>query len=268
MSAGQVVDLLSLVTHARLISRDMFQARIQQGEEIHMHELLYPVFQAYDSVALHSDLTIIGSDQLFNEMLGRSYQEHFGQPPQVVITTKITPGIDGKAKQSKSLGNYIGLGHSPRDKFGRLMRLPDDLIVTYLRVYAEVSQDTIEQIEARVPTDPMACKLVLAREIVKRYHGAEVATREERWFLDTFSMRQIPADIPEVIVERGPHTAFALVRHCVDSCTSNSEVRRRFQQGTIKLNDQRIQPDVVVRVRNGDVIRAGRRIWFRIRIQE
>ncbi|HVU66979.1 MAG TPA: tyrosine--tRNA ligase, partial [Ktedonobacteraceae bacterium] len=136
--AEELLRLFSMVTHARLIARDMFQARIQQGREIYTHELLYPILQGYDSVQLQADLTIIGSDQLFNEMLGRFYQERYGQSPQVIITTRITPGIDGKAKQSKSLGNYIGLGHSPREKFGRAMKLPDDLILTYLEVYTDV----------------------------------------------------------------------------------------------------------------------------------
>ena len=112
MSAADLLHLLSLVTHARLASRDMFQARRQQGADLHMHEMLYPVLQGYDSAALRADLTIIGSDQLFNEMLGRFYQERLGQQPQVILTTKITPGTDGRAKQSKSLGNYVGLGQT------------------------------------------------------------------------------------------------------------------------------------------------------------
>ncbi|MDP7552581.1 MAG: tyrosine--tRNA ligase, partial [Nitrospinaceae bacterium] len=109
-SLSDFLKLLAMVTHARLISRDMFQRRIEKQEDIYMHEMIYPILQGYDSYVLESDLTIIGSDQLFNEMLGRFYQQKLGQKPQVIITTKITPGIDGKAKQSKSLDNYIGLG--------------------------------------------------------------------------------------------------------------------------------------------------------------
>ncbi|HEV8190080.1 MAG TPA: tyrosine--tRNA ligase, partial [Ktedonobacterales bacterium] len=155
MPAAELLRLTAHVTHARLISRDMFQQRIADGDDIHVHELLYPVLQAYDSVMLESDLTIVGSDQLFNEMLARSFQERFGQRPQVVITTKITPGIDGKAKQSKSLGNYIGLGHSPREKCGRAMSIPDDLILPYLSVYTEVSDEVIADIAARMGREPM-----------------------------------------------------------------------------------------------------------------
>ena len=144
------LKLLSMVTHARLISRDMFQRRIESHEDIYLHEMIYPILQGYDSYALESDLTIIGSDQLFNEMLGRFYQQRFGQNPQVIITTKITQGIDGKAKQSKSLDNYIGLGHSSRDKFGRCMKIPDDLIIDYLKVYTKVPLEEIIEIEKKI----------------------------------------------------------------------------------------------------------------------
>src|SRR5215469_5940897 len=138
MPASELLQLLSMVTNTRLVSRDMFRERMRQEQDIHMHEMIYPVLKGYDSFMLKSDLTIIGSDQLFNEMMGRFYQEKLRQKPQVIITTKITPGLDGKAKQSKSLGNYIGLGHSPRDQYGRLMSLPDALIPDYLRVYTEL----------------------------------------------------------------------------------------------------------------------------------
>ena len=127
MPLDRFLELVSMVTHARLVSRDMFRDRIANDVEIYMHEVLYPVLQGYDSVMLQSDLTIVGSDQLFNENLGRFYQERFGQAPQVIITSKITPGTDGRNKQSKSLNNYIGLIDSPRDKYGKIMSMPDDL---------------------------------------------------------------------------------------------------------------------------------------------
>ena len=129
MSLDEFMSLLSMVNHGRLIARDMFQRRIEEGSEIHMHEFLYPVLQGYDSFALESDLTIVGTDQLFNEMMGRFYQSRLGQEPQIVITTKITAGIDGGEKMSKSLGNFISIAHTPRDMFGRTMSVPDELIV-------------------------------------------------------------------------------------------------------------------------------------------
>lgn len=268
MPAEELLRLFSMITHARLISRDMFQARIQQGRDIYMHEMLYPVLQGYDSVELHADLTIIGSDQLFNEMLGRFYQEHSGQAPQVIITTRITPGIDGKAKQSKSLGNYIGLGHSPREKFGRTMTLPDELIIPYLEVYTDVPLAEIARIKAKLADEPMRAKLFLALEIVRRYHGAEVADREQEWFLQTFSSRKVPGDIPELQLAGGELSALEIVKRFFGPRKSNSELRRLFQQGGVSLNGRRIvRPEEIVEVRQGDEWRVGRRTWFRVDVR-
>jgi len=267
MSAAELISLLSMVTHARLASRDMFRERMQQGQDMHMHEMIYPALQGYDSFALQSDLTIIGSDQLFNEMMGRFYQERLGQPPQVIITTKITPGIDGKAKQSKSLGNYIGLSHSPRDKFGRVMTLPDYLIISYLEVYTDVPLEQVAEIAKQVTDEPMKCKLFLAHEIVKRYHGAEVADREQEWFLQTFSVRKTPADIPAMLIEPGEQSAFDLVKRFFGSQKSHRELRRLFEQGAVSLNEQAIrQAEQVVEIHDGDVFRVGKRTWFRLRV--
>ena len=265
MPAEELLRLFSMITYTRLISRDMFQARIQHGRDIYMHEMLYPVLQGYDSAELHADLTIIGSDQLFNEMLGRFYQERCGQAPQVIITTKITPGIDGKAKQSKSLGNYIGLGHSPREKFGRTMTLPDDLIVTYLEVYTDVPFAEIAQIKANLADDPMRAKLFLAHEIVRRYHGPQVADLEQEWFLQTFSDRKMPGDIPELPLASGELSALEIVKRFFGPRKSNSEVRRLFRQGGVSLNGRKLSlPEEVVKVRQGDEWRVGRRTWFRV----
>jgi tyrosyl-tRNA synthetase len=267
MQLTEFMKLLSMVTHARLISRDMFQARIQQEADIYMHEIIYPLLQGYDSVALQSDLTIIGSDQLFNEAMGRFYQERFGQTPQVIITTKITPGIDGKAKQSKSLGNYIGLNHSPRDKFGRVMTLPDHLILSYLEVYTDVPTEQINDIAKPVADEPMKYKLFLAHEIVRRYHGAEAADQEQEWFLQTFSARKTPTDIPELLIEPGEQPAFDLVKRFFNSQKSNREIRRLFEQGAISLNEKTIkQPEHTVEIHDGDVFQVGKRIWFRLRL--
>ncbi len=267
MPATQLIELLSMLTHARLVSRDMFGARIERGEDLYMHEMLYPILQGYDSVAVESDLTIIGSDQLFNEMLGRFYQERFGQQPQAIITTTITRGIDGKAKQSKSLGNYIGLGHSPRDKFGRTMRIPDNLIIDYLTIYTDIPLEQIEAIRERVVREPMEAKLFLARELVRRYHGIDVADQEERWFRDTFSARRLPTDIPEKAIEGSRHSAFDLVRGCLGPETSNNELRRLFVQDAIRLNGETIdRPEEMILVRDGDVMQVGKRFWLRLRL--
>jgi tyrosyl-tRNA synthetase len=168
-----------------------------------MHELLYPILQGYDSCELESDLTIVGTDQLFNELMGRFFAERLGGTPQVVITTELTPGIDGRAKQSKSLGNYIALNDSPRDMFGKAMKLPDHLVPLYLQHYTMVPLAEITRLAAAVAAGeehPMEVKRLLGRSLVERYYSAEDAAREQEWFSRVFSGRSAPADAPSVFV--------------------------------------------------------------------
>jgi tyrosyl-tRNA synthetase len=234
-----------------------------------MHEMIYPILQGYDSYVLESDLTIIGSDQLFNEMLGRFYQQKLGQKPQVIITTKITPGIDGKAKQSKSLDNYIGLGHSSRDKFGRSMKIPDELIVDYLKIYTNVPMDEISRVEKEILSDPMKWKKFLAREILKRYHNEADVQNEQEWFENTFSKKITPDDIPVLEVDESQWVAIDLVKKHFDKSKSNSELRRLFKQGAVSLNDRKISAfDEKVDVASEDVIKVGKRTWFKVRVEE
>ena len=145
MRAQELLSLASLVTHSRLIGRDMFQERIKQRKEIVVSEMLYPILQGYDSVAVKSDLTIIGSDQLFNEHMGRFFQEKFHQQPQAIVTHRILPGLYGGEKMSKSLGNYIALGDPAKDKFGKAMSISDSLIVPYAELYTTIPMKEIEE---------------------------------------------------------------------------------------------------------------------------
>jgi len=185
MRLEKFLSLLSEVTHARLIQRDMFAARIADGAEIRVHELLYPVLQGYDSCALESDLTVVGTDQHFNELMGRFLAERLGRPPQVVVTTQMTPGTDGRAKQSKSLGNYIAISDSPRDMFGKSMKLPDHLVTCYLRHYTMVPLAEIDALDGALTAgevNPMTAKRLLGRELVARYYTVDTAAREDDWF--------------------------------------------------------------------------------------
>ncbi len=261
------LKLLAMVTHARLISRDMFQRRIENEEDIYMHEMIYPILQGYDSYVLESDLTIIGSDQLFNEMLGRFYQQKFDQAPQVIITTMITQGIDGKAKQSKSLDNYIGLGHSSRDKFGRCMKVPDNLIVDYLKVYTKVPMDEIAGIEKEISADPMKWKKFLAEEIIKRYHDEASAKSEREWFENTFSKKITPDDIPVLDLDHSQWVAIDLLKKFFNDSKSNSDLRRLFKQGAVSINGEKVpEYDSKMEVALDDVVKVGKRTWFKINI--
>lgn len=268
MSVDRFLSLVSMTTHAKLISRDMFQKRIVEKSEIHTHELLYPILQGYDSWELKSDLTIVGSDQLFNELLGRFYQERLGQSPQVVLTTKITPGIDGREKQSKSLGNYISIAHSPREIFGRTMSIPDTLITQYLEIYTTMPLEEISQIRRDMEQrelNPMLAKRRLAQELVRRYYDEAAAKAEDAWFTTTFSEKNIPDDIPNITIPEGT-TAFQVLRRCLPD-ESNSSIRRLLQSGAVSLNGDKITSEDVLIATNGR-LRIGRRRWFKVTITE
>jgi tyrosyl-tRNA synthetase len=268
MPVAELLSLFAQVTQAQLMSRDMFQDRVAAGREIAVHELVYPVLQGYDSFAMRSDLTIVGSDQLFNEQLGRHFQQRLGAPPQVVITTTITPGIDGRAKQSKSLNNYIGLTDSPQDKFGKLMSIPDWLVEPYARVYTELPLDTVDALAAAASAGgPQArdAKLRLAAAVVTRYHGAGTAKSALDAFKRTFSDRALPADMPELTVPASVTTTLDLLR-AIHPADSNSELRRLIRQGAVTVDGLRIDdPAKPVDLTTDVVVKSGARTWHRVR---
>ncbi|MDW8303444.1 MAG: tyrosine--tRNA ligase [Acidobacteriota bacterium] len=242
MSVSDFLSLLSMVTHSKLISRSMFQKRQQEGKEIYMHEMIYPILQGYDSVILESDLTIVGTDQLFNEMIGCFFQEKFGQEPQVIITTKITPGLDGKEKQSKSLGNYVAIKDSPREKFGKIMNLPDELIIQWMEVYTTLPLKEIREYEKKMQQgeiNPKDVKLILAESIVERYHKKEVALAEKQWFLETFSKGSFPTDALIVQIPGGSYSLVEFLKH-IQPNKSNSELKSLIRQKAVEINGSKI----------------------------
>ncbi|WP_433019163.1 tyrosine--tRNA ligase [Kribbella sp. CA-294648] len=267
MEVSTLLGLFSQVTHAQLMARDMFRERVAAGREIALHELIYPVLQGYDSFAMDSDLTIVGSDQLFNEQLGRHFQQRLGSPPQALIITTITPGIDGGPKQSKSLNNYIALTDTPKDKFGKLMSLPDSLIQVYAHVYTELPLDVVASLgEAAAHGGPAArdAKLKLAAAVVTRYHGANVAKAERAAFTEQFTHRGIPDDLPEVTVQTSSPTVLELLQAARPEL-SNSELRRLIHQGAVSIDDQKVlSHDQPIAVSEPITLRSGSRTFHRI----
>ena len=262
MGAGELLGLLGATTLARLSSRDMFRRRIEAGTDIRMNELCYPALQGWDSVMLESDLTIVGSDQLFNEMMGRFFQERQGQRPQVVMTSKITPGLDGGQKQSKSLGNYIALDDSPRQKFGKAMGLPDGLIVQWMEVYTDLPIARVAEVSAGLQGGEIsarAAKAELAAAIVALHHGNEAAAEETEWFESTFSKREFPVDAPSLRVVPGANLA-AIV--AMAKGISLSEARRIVTQGGIELNGERLLDPSLLPALNGSKLKIGKRGFY------
>lgn len=267
MTVPEFMKLIENVTESQLISREAFQEKIAGDEDVFMNEMLYPVLQGYDSVAVKADLAIAGADQLFNENMGRFLQEKAGQKPQLVVTTKITPGIDGRSKQSKSIGNYIGLGHSAREKFGRVMTLPDDLIDEYFRIYTDVSIEDIEKMSGMIRNHPRDAKINLAAAIVARYHGEKVSDWEKEWFDNTAAQDILPPpDMPTLPVVSPRMILIDLVA-LARSGKDKSELRRLITQGAVELNSQkRTDPDEELDLQTNDVLRIGKRGWYRIEV--
>ncbi len=267
MPLSDFINLCTTITHSKLIARDMFKKRIQENSEIYLNEMLYPILQGYDSVMLDSDLTVVGSDQLFNEMMGRFFQEKFGQTKQVVMTTKITKGLWGEEKQSKSIGNFVALTDSSKDKFGKIMTLADDRIVEWMKVYTDIPLDEIETISEKLAKDeinPRNAKMKLAHSIVKRYHGQQTADLEMQQFVETFSKKTFPKDAPQIEVTSKNINIIELIGMCCNEM-SKSQIRRLVQQGAVLLNDAKIsdpQAEVILEMNN--TLKVGKRNFFKV----
>src|SRR5581483_8336537 len=202
LTSADLLRLLSQVTVAQMLEREDFRARYSAGTPIALHEFLYPIAQAYDSIALHADIELGGNDQLFNLLMGREYQRAAGQREQVCMTVPLLEGLDGEKKMSKSAGNYVGLTEAPEQQFGKLMRVPDELIARYARLAAFRSQEDCERLSQALAggkAHPMQEKKRVAQEIVALYHGASAATAAREYFERTVQQRELPTgNVPEI----------------------------------------------------------------------
>lgn len=268
-----VVRLAARVTVAQLLARDDFSKRYQEAQPISLVEFLYPLIQAYDSVMLKADVEVGGTDQLFNLLLGRELQKSYGEEPQVVMTLPLLEGLDGVNKMSKSLGNYVGVTDPPREMFGKLMSISDDLMWRYFSLVlclpdAEIS--SLRQSVQRGLRHPREVKDELAQRIVARFHSHEQAASASEEFRRVFSQKELPDEIteirigPEDLQEGRVEVVGLLIKAKLAS--SRSEARRLIEQGAVRIDNQRIT-DIKARVvaTDGMVIRSGKRGFARIR---
>ncbi|WP_207453128.1 tyrosine--tRNA ligase [Desertivibrio insolitus] len=267
MPVPRLLELFALTTQAQLMARDMFRQRVAEGREIALHELVYPVLQGFDSVEIDSDLTIVGSDQLFNELMGRHYQQRLGREPQTVITSRITPGLDGGAKQSKSLGNYVALTDSPDEKFGKLMSLRDELVEEWAAVYTALPDERVAELGAASRHGGRAArdaKLVLAEAVVARHHDATEASGARRRFVSVFAEGAVPDDLPVVALAAKPLTPLEVLTAARPEL-SNSARRRLLAAGAVRLDGRVLaESDVVALEGREAVLRTGPRTWARL----
>ncbi|MCL6516495.1 MAG: tyrosine--tRNA ligase [Alicyclobacillus sp.] len=269
LTFSDVVRLASTLTVARMLEREDFQKRFQENRPIHIHEFFYPLMQAYDSVHLHTDIEFGGTDQKFNLLMGRTLQREFGQEPQVAVMMPILEGLDGVQKMSKSLGNYIGIDEPPREMWGKVMSIPDDLMPKYYELLSGVSVEELRRIQAGLKDGslhPRDAKMRLARELVTRFLGADAAAEAEANWKAVFQQGGLPEDIPEVRVTPGPQWA---VKALVDLglAASNSEARRAIEQGGVRVDGERLT-DVQANIdlRDGLVVQVGKRRFVRCRV--
>lgn len=272
LSFADVIRLTSRATVARILERDDFASRLRNGVPIHMHELLYPLCQAYDSVALEADVELGGTDQKFNNLMGRDLQREVGQPPQVVVLTPLLPGLDGVEKMSKSLGNAVGITEPPAEMFGKAMSIPDELMSDYFEYATDVPMEEVFAIReglAAGSVHPRDAKRRLAGAIVALWHGEEAARSAGAAFERLFVDREMPDEIPEAYVptEEAPDGRIRLIRLLVVTglAESNGEARRLISQGGVSVDGGRIRDvEAVVAVRQGLVVQVGRRRFARI----
>ncbi|MGM0602382.1 MAG: tyrosine--tRNA ligase [Bacillota bacterium] len=272
---ADVLELSSKYTVARMLERDDFSKRYQEEKPIGIHEFFYPLMQGYDSVAINADVELGGTDQRFNLLVGRNLQKEYGQKPQVVVMMPLLEGLDGVNKMSKSLGNYIGVYDKPSDMYGKVMSIPDDLILRYFELLTDVSPEKLTEIKEKLDQDdfnPMGLKKELAYIIVKEYHDKNSADAAADEFENVFSKGNLPEDIPVIKIdssdlEDGELWIVKLVA-ATGLVDSNSEARRMIKQGAVTIDDQKYEKiNLDIEVKDGMIIQIGKRRFAQIAVK-
>jgi tyrosyl-tRNA synthetase len=271
MSSVDMIKLAASSTVARMLERDDFSKRYKGGQSIAIHEFLYPLIQGYDSVAMQADVELGGTDQKFNLLMGRQLQEQHGQKPQCVLTMPILEGLDGVQKMSKSLNNYIGIDDAPKEMFGKIMSISDDLMWRYFELLSFRPMPEIEGFKADMQAgkNPRDIKFLLAEEIIARFHSEAEATAAREGFIAQFAKNKIPDDIPELSFE-APADGYPIANLLKDAglCGSTSDAMRMIQQGAAKIDGEKIA-DKSVRVMKGmeGVFQVGKRKFAKLTIK-
>jgi tyrosyl-tRNA synthetase len=268
MTFADVIKLAAKLTVARCIERDDFAKRLAEGRPIGVHETLYPLMQAYDSVVVRSDVELGGTDQLFNILLGRDLQRDAGMEPQVVITNELLVGLDGAMKMSKSKGNYIGICEAPETIFGKAMSIPDEMMRNYFVLTTDLPDERIELLLAP-GVHPREAKAALAAAIVERYYDADAAARAGQAFDRVFKQRGLPDDMPETVLGAADldDGSIWIVRllQTAGLAASGGEARRLVKQGGVRIGPDAESLTVVadvgaqVAVSDGDILKVGKR---------
>jgi len=269
MSFQEVMGLASKFTLARILERDDFTERYRNQSPISLHELFYPVMQAYDSVAIKADLEIGATEQKFNLLAARQFQEQSGQEPQVILTMPVLAGTDGVQRMSKSTGNYIGIDEPPGEIFGKIMSIPDELIYPYFELLTDIPSDELSGIKKELESkeiNPMVWKKRLGKKIVWMYHSEKDAEKAQAEFEKVFSQGELPEKI-ELFHLKSDQPKIWIVKLLTSTklCSSSSEARRLIKQGGVYIDNQRIEDENLrVDVEGEKLIKVGKRKFLKI----
>lgn len=268
MTFEDVIKLASKYTVARMLERDDFTKRYKAGEPISIHEFLYPLAQAMDSVAIQSDVELGGTDQKFNLLVGRDIQREYGVEPQVILTMPLLVGTDGVEKMSKSYDNYIGISDTPEQIFGRTMSIPDSLIYTYFELATDVSNERLKEIKAALEdgkTNPRDLKRELARKLVSMYYDEDAALRAQEEFDKIFIKKEIPDEIDEFNIEENREINILDLLLLVNFAPSKGEAKRLVLQGGVSIDGVKIS-DVHqnIKIKSGMILKVGKRKFLKL----
>ena len=271
---SDVIKIAAKATVARILERDDFATRLAENRPISLHELMYPICQAYDSVVLESDVEVGGTEQKFNILMGRDLQGQFGQEEQIGLFMPILPGLDGVQKMSKSLGNYVGITEEPKDMFGKIMSLPDEMMPKFFELCTDVPLDEINAIITAVKDGtkhPMDVKKRLAREIITIYHNEEAGISAQAEFERVFSQREIPTDMPEILISPSDLTEGKIgIINLVTKAgfaSTNSDARRLITQGGVSIDGEKITDlKTNLTLQTGQVLKVGKLRFGKIKL--
>ena len=268
MTSANIIGLASNHTVARMLERDDFDKRYKAGQAIAIHEFLYPLIQGYDSVELNADIELGGTDQKFNLLMGRELQKAYGKPQQTILTMPILEGLDGVQKMSKSLNNYIGISDSPKDIFGKIMSISDDLMWRYIDLlsFRKTTEIQLWRDDVAAGQNPIEIKKIFAQEIVARFHSEEEALQSRDGFENQFKKGQLPDEINEVTLivgEKG--LAIANILKEVGLTSSTSDAYRMIKQGAVKIDSIKVhQRNLVITAGHEHIIQVGKRKFAKI----
>ena len=262
----ELIQIAAKKTVAQMIQRDSFKLRLEKGIDVYTHEFIYPLMQGYDSVVIKSDVELGGTDQTFNNLVGRDIQKAYNQPQQVVITVPILVGLDGKEKMSKSKGNYIGVTDKPNDMFGKVMSISDTMMENYFTLLTDLPVEKITELTNSQKTHPKEAKVLLAKTIVSQFYGSKAADAAAEQFDKVFAQKQLPDEMPEVKLPAEPITVKQLLVTC-KLVETGGEAKRMCAQSAVTIDGQKItDPNAQITPKNGMTIQVGKRKFAKIKI--